>query len=189
MGMPRSVSQLLRIGVGVCPPPGALIENQLMPKLAADALPWFALPLLGALAGVAPGCAQNFHEARTPSGQYCSDMPVYFNNQPDPDRPFHRIKPIATPIKSLTAPERLEALRVEACKLGGDAVIGAGDEEAQAPDHTVIMRASGYAVRWTNAQPKTPVSRQTIGGTAPPPMAGPAPSPAPGPAAPRPPMK
>ena len=158
-----------------------------MRKPAAHALPWFAAPLLGALAGLAAGCAPNFHDARTPSGQYCSDMPVYFNNQPDPDKPFHRIKPISTPIKPLTAPERLEALRMEACKLGGDAVIGAGDEEAQAPDHSVIMRASGYAVRWTNAPVKSVAPRQTIGGAAPAPLAGPAPAPAPAPA--RPPTK
>lgn len=107
------------------------------------------LPTVGAATLGLGACAPSFENARTPSGQYCSDMPIYLNNQPDPDKPFHRIKPIATPLIQLTAPERLEALRKEACKLGGDAVINAGDEDAQTTDHIVIVRASGYAVRWT----------------------------------------
>ena len=116
---------------------------RILTRYAISLLSTSAVPLLAA------GCAQNFAEAKTPSGTYCTDMLLFLNGQPGPDRPFHRIKPIATPMKPLTASERQEALRVEACKIGGDAVLNAGDEDAQAPDHTMLVRSSGYAIRWT----------------------------------------
>lgn len=130
-----------------------------------------ALPLVHTLAasagllatGALGACAPSFENARTPSGQYCTDMPIYLNNQPEPDRPFHRLKPIATPMAQLTAPERLEALRRATCDLGGDAVINAGDEEAQTTDHIVIVRASGYAVRWTGPVIRSISSRPSAG--------------------------
>src|SRR5690242_861960 len=136
-----------------------------MRKFLAPALKLPAVLSLacGAFASAGAGCAPAFHDAKTPSWQWCSDMPVVLNGQADPERPFHRIKPISTPIKSLTAPERLEALRVEACKLGGDAVINAGDEETQTPDHTIVVRASGYAIRWTNIASKTSTFQQGAG--------------------------
>jgi hypothetical protein len=95
------------------------------------------------------GCV-SFSDARTRSGGFCTDMPIYPAGQ-TPDKPFHRLQPVASALKPLTEAERLESLRRVACKLGADAVIEAVNETAQNSDHVTLERSSGYAVVWTAA--------------------------------------
>ena len=85
---------------------------------------------------------------RTPSGEFCSDMPV-FPAGAQPDKEFHRLGPIQSEPIAKTEAERLQSLRKAACLAGGDGVIEAVAEEVRLPDATYGMVASGTAVVWT----------------------------------------
>ncbi len=97
-------------------------------------------------ASTVTSCA-SFKNQRTPSGDFCSDMPVIPAGQ-DPDREYHRLQPIASDIKARTEAERLESLRKAACAVGGDAVIEAVNEEVRAENATYATVSSGTAVIW-----------------------------------------
>jgi hypothetical protein len=94
------------------------------------------------------GAPPRFQDMRTPSGEFCSDMPVFPAGQM-PDHEHHRLQPIQSEPKARTEAERLESLRKAACFAGGDAVIEATQEEIRLPDATYGMVASGTAIIWT----------------------------------------
>jgi hypothetical protein len=101
-------------------------------------------------------CGPAFKERRTPSGEYCSDMPILPAGT-DPEREYHRLEPIQSEAKARTEAERLESLRKAACKVGGDAVIEAVNEEVRADNSQYATVSSGTAVLWmrhANATPK-----------------------------------
>lgn len=100
---------------------------------------------LGALAVAA--CGPSFKEKRTPSGDFCSDMPIVPAGQ-DPDREYHRLQPIQSDTKARTEAERLESLRKAACNVGADAVIEAVNEEVRGDNAQYAMVSSGTAVIW-----------------------------------------
>ncbi len=131
------------------------------------------LPILSSL--LAPACVP-FKDMRTRSGGWCTDMPIFPAGQ-TPDKPFHRLQPVASALKPLTEAERLESLRREACKIGADAVIEAVNETAQNSDHVTLERSSGYAVVWTAA----PTAPTPVRVSPPSPIATPAPAAAPAP--------
>src|SRR5215212_1728592 len=81
---------------------------------------------------------KSFQEMRTPSGDFCTDMPVLPAGQV-PDREYHRLQPIQSDPDCRTEAERLESLRRFACKAGADAVIEAANEE-------VRQSNAGYAL-------------------------------------------
>ena len=91
---------------------------------------------------------------RTPSGTLCADLPVVPANTPV-DRPYHRVGPIATPLHEMTEAERLDWLRREACRLGGDAIIEAVNEDGKGSGSAWVLRSSGTVVVWTG-KPPTP---------------------------------
>jgi hypothetical protein len=94
------------------------------------------------------GCGPSFATALTPSGDPCADMPIFPAGQAV-DRPYHRLRPVASSPKCGTEAERLESLRMAACKAGADAIIEATNEEARASDGAgYVTRASGTAVIW-----------------------------------------
>lgn len=93
------------------------------------------------------GCAVAFKDRRTPSGDFCSDMPVVPAGQ-DVDREYHRLQPISSDQKARTEAERLESLRKAACIVGADAVIEAVNEEVRADNATYITVSSGTAIIW-----------------------------------------
>lgn len=100
------------------------------------------------LAAPLGACAPVFEKALTPSGDPCPDIPIYGVGQ-TVDRAYHRKGPIASSLQASTDPERLESLRREACRVGADAVIEAGNEDAKLPDGTgYVTRATGTAVIW-----------------------------------------
>jgi hypothetical protein len=130
------------------------------------------------------GCAPSFEKSRTPSGDFCTDMPVVPSGT-SVDKPFHRLKSVASSVKCTTEAERLESLRKEGCKLRADAIIEAANESTRAPDGIgYITRASGTAIVWVTA----PTGPTPISSSAPPatvekkndvkPAATPAPAPA-----------
>jgi len=94
------------------------------------------------------GAPPRFQDMRTPSGEFCSDMPVFPAGQM-PDKEYHRLSPIKSEQRPMTEAERLESLRKAACIAGGDAVIEAAQEEIRFPDATYGMIASGTAIIWT----------------------------------------
>ncbi len=122
------------------------------------------------------GCAPTFQKALTPSGEPCPDMPIIAAGQ-TVERPYHRLGPVSSAVDSATEAERLESLRRAACKMGGDAVIEAQNEEMRKPDNSYTTRASGTAVVW-----RRPPAKPT-------PLATPAPAPSPTPAPAQPPAK
>ena len=102
--------------------------------------------VLCALALLATSCAA-FKDMRTPSGEFCSDMPVIPAGD-EPDLEFHRLQPIQSDIRARTEAERLESLRKAACAVGGDAVIEAVNEEVRNDQAQYILVSSGTAVLW-----------------------------------------
>lgn len=102
--------------------------------------------VLCALALLATSCAA-FKDKRTPSGEFCSDMPVIPAGD-EPDLEFHRLQPIQSDIRARTEAERLESLRKAACAVGGDAVIEAVNEEVRNDQAQYVLVSSGTAVLW-----------------------------------------
>src|SRR6185503_1851250 len=108
--------------------------------LAAVAGPLFAVCFVA-------GCSTSFKDRRTPSGDFCSDMPVFPAGQ-EPVREYHRLQPITSDTKARTEAERLESLRKAACIVGGDAVIEAVNEEVRGENAAYLTVSSGTAVLW-----------------------------------------
>jgi hypothetical protein len=106
------------------------------------------LTAAAALLVAACSAPPRFQDLRTPSGEFCTDMPVIPAGQA-PDREYHRLGPIQSDPHARTEAERLESLRKAACASGGDAVIEAVNEEVRLPDATYGMVSSGYAIIWT----------------------------------------
>jgi len=89
-----------------------------------------------------------FHQMRTPSGDFCSDMPI-FSGTTQPDREFHRIGPVKS-LPNLKSPaERLESLRKAACDAGADGIVEGAEAEETQIDATHSLVASGTGVIWT----------------------------------------
>ncbi|MFT3764613.1 MAG: hypothetical protein QM820_03710 [Minicystis sp.] len=106
------------------------------------------LSLAAALAAlVSVSCGPAFKDRRTPSGDFCSDMPIIPAGQ-EPDREYHRLQPIQSDSKTRTEAERLESLRKVACNVGADAVIEAVNEEVRGDNAQYQMVSSGTAVIW-----------------------------------------
>jgi len=104
-----------------------------------------------ALVAVYAACAKPpvpFHQMRTPSGDFCSDMPI-FAGRDQPDKEFHRLGPVKSGATFKTVAERLESLRKAACDAEADAVIEASEDEVRQADGTYGKVASGTAVIWT----------------------------------------
>ncbi len=104
-----------------------------------------------ALVAVYAACAPTiipFHQMRTPSGDFCSDMPI-FSGRDVPEKEFHRLGPVKSAGKLNTVAERLESLRKSACAAEADAVIEASEDEERQIDATFSKIASGTAVVWT----------------------------------------
>jgi hypothetical protein len=145
------------------------------------------LRLVAACAALLPivSCAA-FKDKRTPSGEFCSDMPIIPAGQ-EPDREYHRLQPIASDPKMRTEAERLESLRKVACGVGADAVIEAVNEEVRGDNAQYQMVSSGTAVIWlrrTGAADKPPPAsapqkKVTPIGAAPEPTAAPTAEPPP----------
>lgn len=114
------------------------------------------------------GCS-TFQDKRTPSGDFCSDMPVLPAGQV-PDREYHRLQPVASDPECRTEAERLESLRKSACKVGADAVIEAANEEVRQTNASFALVSSGTAVTWvrrTNVDVKAFSAYPTHATTAP----------------------
>lgn len=109
---------------------------------------------------VLSACGPAFKDRRTPSGDFCSDMPVYPAGK-DPDREYHRLQPVQSDRKARTEAERLESLRRAACLVQGDAIIEAVNEEIRGEDAMYVTVSSGTAIQWlrrTNNSEVTPLS-------------------------------
>ncbi len=89
-----------------------------------------------------------FHQMQTPSGDFCSDMPI-FSGMTQPDREFHRIGPVKSKPNLKSPAERLESLRKAACEAGADAIVEAAEAEETQIDATHSLVASGTGVIWT----------------------------------------
>lgn len=89
----------------------------------------------------------SFQDKRTPSGDFCSDMPVLPAGQV-PDREYHRLQPVQSDPECRTEAERLESLRKAACKAGADGVIEAANEEVRQSNAGYALISSGTAVTW-----------------------------------------
>lgn len=106
---------------------------------------------VAALASIYAACGPKvipFHQMRTPSGDFCSDMPI-FAGRDQPDKEFHRLGPVKSGANFKTVAERLESLRKAACDAEADAVIEASEDEVRQADGTYGKVASGTAVIWT----------------------------------------
>lgn len=106
---------------------------------------------VAALASIYAACGPKvipFHQMRTPSGDFCSDMPIYAGRD-QPDKEFHRLGPVKSGANFKTVAERLESLRKAACEAEADAVIEASEDEVRQADATFGKVASGTAVVWT----------------------------------------
>ncbi len=101
-----------------------------------------ALVIAGSL-----GCSPAFKDKRTPSGDFCSDMPIVPAGQ-EPEREYHRLQPIQSDPKAHTEAERLESLRKAACKIDADAVIEAVNEEVRGENAQYATVSGGTAVIW-----------------------------------------
>lgn len=104
-----------------------------------------------ALVAVYAACSKPpipFHQMQTPSGGFCSDMPI-FAGRDQPEHEFHRLGPVKSGATFKTVAERLESLRKAACDAEADAVIEASEDEVRQPDGTYGKVASGTAVIWT----------------------------------------
>jgi hypothetical protein len=134
------------------------------------------------------GCSTPFRDLRTPSGDFCSDMPVVPAGQ-QPDREYHRLGPIASGPEARTEAERLESLRKAACGAGGDAVVEAVNEEIRLPNGTYGTVSSGTAVIWTRvtSTQARPITVHSSPAPTPPPEPEPQPQPPPEEPAPQPP--
>jgi hypothetical protein len=131
------------------------------------------------------GCGPSFKEKRTPSGDFCSDMPIIPAGQ-EADREYHRLQPIQSDPKARTEAERLESLRKAACTVGADAVIEAVNEEVRGENAQYGTVSSGTAVIWIRrtggeAKPLTIGVKKALAPDAPPapPEAAPEPPPTP----------
>ncbi len=100
---------------------------------------------------VACGAPPRFQDMRTPSGEFCTDMPIYAGKT-QPEREFHRLEPIQSEPTARTEPERLRSLRKAACFAGGDAVIEAVEDEIRLPDASYGKVAAGTAIVWTRRE-------------------------------------
>jgi len=102
-----------------------------------------------ATAAIFVACAAppRFQDMRTPSGEFCTDMPI-FAGKTQPDKEFHRLEPVQSEPGARTEPERLRSLRKAACMAGGDAVIEAIEEEIRLPDASYGKVATGTAIVW-----------------------------------------
>ena len=89
----------------------------------------------------------DFAKAVTHSGVPCADMPILPAGTAV-DKPPHRLRPVRSADACRTEAERLESLRREACRAGGDAVIEAANEEIRDRKGILITVASGTAVVW-----------------------------------------
>jgi hypothetical protein len=110
-----------------------------------------------------------FQDKRTPSGDFCSDMPVLPAGQV-PDKEYHRLQPVQSDPECRTEAERLESLRKAACKAGADAVIEAANEEVRQSNAGYALISSGTAVTWvrrTTSETKPIPAYPTHGGTSP----------------------
>jgi hypothetical protein len=125
-------------------------------------------------AGSLAGCGPSFKEKRTPSGDFCSDMPIIPAGQ-EADREYHRLQPIQSDTKARTEAERLESLRKAACNVGADAVIEAVNEEVRGDNAQYGTVSSGTAVIWIR-RGTGEVKPLTIGVKKPPPPEPPPPS-------------
>lgn len=139
-----------------------------------------AAAFLAALATNA--CGPSFKERKTPSGDFCSDMPIVPAGQ-DVDREYHRLQPIQSDPTAHTEAQRLESLRKAGCTAGADAVIEAVNEEVRGENAQYVTVSSGTAVTWirhANAELK-PLTISTKKAPAPEPTAAPTADPAPTP--------
>lgn len=100
-------------------------------------------------------CA-SFKDQRTPSGDFCSDMAVIPAGE-EPNLEYHRLVPVQSDIKARTEAERLQSLRIAACKMGGDAVIEAVNEEVRNDSAQYVLVSSGTAVVWVRPKTGEPV--------------------------------
>src|SRR5512139_2387960 len=105
--------------------------------------------LSAATAALFIACAAppRFQDMRTPSGEFCTDMPI-FAGKTQPDREFHRLEPVQSEPGARTEAERLRSLRKASCLAGGDAVIEAIEEEIRLPDASYGKVAAGTAIVW-----------------------------------------
>lgn len=104
-----------------------------------------------ALVAVYAACTKQpipFHQMRTPSGDFCSDMPIYAGRD-NPEKEFHRLGPVKSGATFKTTAERLESLRKAACAAEADAIIEASEDETRLPDGAYGKVASGTGVIWT----------------------------------------
>jgi hypothetical protein len=132
-----------------------------------------------AIAALIPiGCGPDFKDRRTPSGEFCSDMPIIPAGQ-EPDREYHRLQPIQSDPKTRTEAERLESLRKVACKVGADAVIEAVNEEVRGDNAQYQMVSSGTAVIWLRRSGPSEAKLQTLTPKKPTPVGEPPPAPEP----------
>lgn len=114
-------------------------------------------------------CVPSFQNRRTPSGDFCSDMPVIPAGQA-PDREYHRLRPVASDPEARTEAERLESLRKAACTAGADGVIEAANEEVRLANAAYSVVSSGTAITWVRrgeTEFKPLKSYPTGGGTKP----------------------
>jgi hypothetical protein len=120
---------------------------------------FFAAALLAIIGSSA--CSPAFKDKRTPSGDFCSDMPIVPAGQ-EPDREYHRLQPIQSDPKAKTEAERLESLRKAACAIDADAVIEAVNEEIRGDNAAYAMVSSGTAVIWLHHSETTNAPMSTI---------------------------
>ena len=97
-------------------------------------------------------CAVPWQQVKTPSGIFCSDMPIVPANE-KPDRPVHRLGPVASAPECRTEAERLQSLRQIACGMKADAIVEAVNEETKQADKSYLTVSSGTAIQWVAATP------------------------------------
>lgn len=119
-------------------------------------------------------CSPAFKDKRTPSGDYCSDMPIIPAGQ-DTDREYHRLQPITSDPSARTEAERLESLRKVACKVGADAVIEAVNEEVRGDNASYSTVSSGTAVLWIHRSSPAEPKAEPVAPRKPVPISPPAP--------------
>ena len=110
---------------------------------------WRTLMGLVVLGAAVVACTTAWQNRLTPSGQQCSDMPIYPAGQAI-ERPYHRLQPVSSRASLATEAQRLESLRSAACAAGADAVIEAANEETPLDGGATTVVASGTAVVWTS---------------------------------------
>ena len=116
---------------------------------------------------LAAGCSASFKDRRTPSGDFCSDMPVVPADE-DTNLEYHRLVPVQSDMKARTEAERIESLRRAACLVGGDAVIEAVNEEVRNESAQYVLISSGTAVIWVRPKSGAAVPLVTHKKNAPP---------------------